>query len=245
MKTIKIFSSSPNGVARFIIRLTLLFTLLGVEVLMTACSYKKDPSIKTEPSPIVSQAETVVPDPPASSSASDVEKQTAATAASEISDRLDLETAKQTALLDAGVRDSDVTYKKAELDYDDRNLVYEIEFYTATHDYEYEIDAVSGEIRHREHEVHHIPGSGHHAPGGVAASPSEDGSDIGLEAAQAIAVEHAGVSASEIVFTKAKQEYEDGRLIYEIEFWKDRMEYEYEIDALSGDILKADSDYDD
>ena len=38
---------------------------------------------------------------------------------------------------------------------------------------------------------------------------------------------------------------DDGYTYYEVEFRVGRMEYEYEIDAYSSAILKAESDYDD
>ena len=38
---------------------------------------------------------------------------------------------------------------------------------------------------------------------------------------------------------------DDGRLVYEIEFHVGRTEYDYEIDAASGTVLKADMDTDD
>ncbi|MCI8466419.1 MAG: hypothetical protein HFI63_11325 [Lachnospiraceae bacterium] len=160
-----------------------------------------------------------------------------------VSGQISLETAQQTALSDAGLSASKVTYKKAELDYDGRTPVYEIEFYTGTHEYDYEIDAISGEIRQKEQEAHSAALPERHPSN--EHTPSAGGSDIGLEAAKSIATKHADVSASDVVFTKAEQDYEDGRLVYEIEFFQNRMEYEYEIDAISGEILKFDSDYDD
>lgn len=64
---------------------------------------------------------------------------------------------------------------------------------------------------------------------------------IGVEAAKAIALKDAGQTAAAVVFTKARQEKEDGRLIYDIEFYvSGQMEYEYEIDAYSGAILEKD-----
>ncbi len=55
---------------------------------------------------------------------------------SETSGQISLDAARQTALLDAGLDNSDVTHTKTDLDHDDGVFVYEIEFYTATHDYE-------------------------------------------------------------------------------------------------------------
>ena len=59
-----------------------------------------------------------------------------------------------------------------------------------------------------------------------------------------IALKHAGVSQSDVRMTKVKQDYEHGKLVYEIEFRIGRTEYEYEIDAYTGDIRKYDMDND-
>ena len=76
---------------------------------------------------------------------------------------------------------------------------------------------------------------------------------IGVGEAKSIALDAAGVSSGSAVFSKAKLERDDGRQIYDIEFYVAGVaEYEYEIDALTGDIIDAsterwerDDDYDD
>ena len=75
-------------------------------------------------------------------------------------------------------------------------------------------------------------------------SVQQDQQYIGLEQARAIALEHAG-AGTEVWFTKEKQDMEDGRVVYEIEFYAGGVEYEYEIDALTGQIWDFDIDYDD
>ena len=46
-------------------------------------------------------------------------------------------------------------------------------------------------------------------------------------------------------FVKPVQlDYEHGRQVYEIKFYKDRFEYEYDIDAENGAVLKFEKDYD-
>ena len=54
-----------------------------------------------------------------------------------------------------------------------------------------------------------------------------------------------GVSSSNVRYEKTELDYDDGRQKYEIEFRVGNMEYEYEIDATSGNVLKAEKDYDD
>lgn len=45
-----------------------------------------------------------------------------------------------------------------------------------------------------------------------------------------------------MVFSKAKLENDDGRTVYEIEFYYNTTEYEYKINASTGEILEFDSD---
>ena len=54
--------------------------------------------------------------------------------------------------------------------------------------------------------------------------------------AKSAALKHAGLSASNVTFTKAK--LDDGK--YEIEFVSGSAEYEYEIDAATGSVLEYD-----
>lgn len=62
--------------------------------------------------------------------------------------------------------------------------------------------------------------------------------DIGIERAQDIAFKHAGVSAGEVRMKKSKLDYEHGVRVYEIEFYVGNMEYEYDINATTGEIMK-------
>ena len=77
--------------------------------------------------------------------------------------------------------------------------------------------------------------------GGVAlAAPSEN--YIGSEKAQQIALENAGLSADSVTFIRTHLDYDDGRAEYEVEFYQGNVEYDYDIDAVSGTILSYDHD---
>ena len=56
------------------------------------------------------------------------------------------ENAKQKALSDAGISENDIRDLEIELDADAGILIYEIEFKTSNNEYEYEINARTGEI---------------------------------------------------------------------------------------------------
>ena len=63
--------------------------------------------------------------------------------------------------------------------------------------------------------------------------------------AKAIALEHAQLKESEVRIKKVKFDHDHDRAEYEIEFHQGRTEYEYTIDATTGQILDYDMDYDD
>ena len=68
---------------------------------------------------------------------------------------------------------------------------------------------------------------------------------IGEEKAKEIALQHAGVSASKAKRLRVETDRENGRQVYEVEFTADGIEYDYEIDALTGKILKHEAERDD
>ena len=144
-----------------------------------------------------------------------------------------MDSAKSIALADAGLEESDVIFTKEKLDWDDGVAVYDIDFLTADMEYEYEIDAATGVIMDKSTEAFRNYGTA--------------GTDalIGEDKAKEIAVTHAGFTTGEVFFTKIKLEKEHGYTEYEIEFYKDRVEYKYTIDASTGAVLEYESEYDD
>ena len=68
-----------------------------------------------------------------------------------------------------------------------------------------------------------------------AAAFAENGS-VSLEQAKQIALEHAGVKASEASFTKAYKDWDDGRAVYEIEFYVGNTEYDMDVDVNTGRV---------
>ena len=65
---------------------------------------------------------------------------------------------------------------------------------------------------------------------------------IGVERAKEIALKDAGLSASQVSFVRAGLDWDNGRMEYEVEFWKDNVEYDYEIDAATGSVVSYDYD---
>ena len=65
---------------------------------------------------------------------------------------------------------------------------------------------------------------------------------IGIERAKSIALANAGLRASDVTISKIKHEWDDGIQVYDVEFYYMNMEYEYEIDALTGRIISKEID---
>ena len=91
-------------------------------------------------------------------------------------------------------------------------------------------------------------GSSHAASASVQAAPNTNASAGKVDEARAkeIALTHAGVKAADATVTKSKLDYEDGRQVYEIEFYvsgsSGYTEYDYEIEAATGKIVSYDHD---
>ena len=151
-----------------------------------------------------------------------------------------LDEAKAAALRDAGLSDSDVTFKKTELDHSHGTQVYDIEFYTSDTKYDYEIDASNGTVLEKNIEQFQIQAN----PTTDSAINSSGNDYIGVDRAKEIALNHARLNESDVQFAKAKLENDDGGVEYEIEFYSGRTEYDYTIDAVSGNIIEYDVDYD-
>ncbi len=58
--------------------------------------------------------------------------------------------------------------------------------------------------------------------------------------AKQIALDKAGVTAAEATFTKARLDYDDGREEYEFEFFANGKEFDIDVDANTGRVVKFD-----
>lgn len=161
--------------------------------------------------------------------------------------------AQEIALADAGVAAEDALHLIVKPDWDDGVRIYEVEFYTASQEYDYEIHAETGDIlsRDREAEWNGTAASGSSSTGSTSSTASASSTsstasasttDIGEAKAKSVALNHAGISESSASYIYAKKDWDDGRSVYDVEFWADGKEYDYEILASDGTILSYDYD---
>lgn len=175
--------------------------------------------------------------------------------------------AKEIAFTDAGISAEQVQYLWSKMDYDDGKAVYDVEFVVNGVEYDYEIDAVSGTILSVDQEADNYRAANQTAgtqaasqTSGNAASQkttvqsnstaqtanqgstAQQNNYIGEQAAQDAALAHAGVSAQNVSFVRTKLDFDNGRWQYEVEFYDQGTEYDYSIDAVTGEVLGYDYD---
>lgn len=138
------------------------------------------------------------------------------------------EQAREKALAHAGVQADGTVFTKIKLDHEDGRQVYELEFYTAGGDeYEYELDASTGEVLGYSREE----------------APAQSGSGGGITAdrAKELALDRVPGADEEDIW-EFKSDTDDGRAVYEGKIVYGGTEYEFEIDADSGEFLEWDEE---
>lgn len=147
----------------------------------------------------------------------------------ESTEMITLDEAKEIAFAHANVDGTKAEFEEEE--YDPHHNEYDLEFIVDNIEYEYEIDAASGKIVEAEKEA--ITSNN---------TSREEADVISLDQAKEIAFDHAQVDGSKATFDD--EEFDQDDLEYELEFKVDGVEYEYDIDAVTGEILKFESEKD-
>lgn len=145
--------------------------------------------------------------------------------------------AKESALTHAGVAESSTTDVECYLEYEDgKPVCYCVEFKVSKAKYEYEIDLYSGAVLNYAVESYDSSSSEKDS-----AEASASTSYIGESAALAAALKHAGVAETSLTEKHVELDRDGNTMIYQVEFETRGQEYEYEIDAASGTVLKAEN----
>ena len=74
---------------------------------------------------------------------------------------------------------------------------------------------------------------------------SADHKKVTLAQAREVALSHAGLAAADVRWRGSDLDFDNGRYIYELEFKSGKLEYSYDIDAATGQILKSEKEFDD
>ena len=145
--------------------------------------------------------------------------------------------AKESALTHAGVAESSTTDVECYLEYEDgKPVCYCVEFKVSKAKYEYEIDLYSGAVLNYAVESYDSSSSEKDS-----AEASASTSYIGESAALAAALKHAGVAETSLTEKHVELDRDGNTMIYQVKFETRSQEYEYEIDAASGTVLRAEN----
>lgn len=166
------------------------------------------------------------------------------------SEKITEEQAKAIALEHAGVTAQQAENFVIYEDYDDGRRYYDVHFHFDGYEYDYEINAKNGKVLDydKEYEPHaNAPENDAVNTGADTATPNADTATAAIteEDAKRIALEHAKLTAETVTGLRAGLDRDDGRDYYDVSFYHDGYEYDYEIDAKSGNILDFDKDFDD
>ena len=144
--------------------------------------------------------------------------------------QITLEQAKETALKHAGLKADAVTFVKAEQDYENGKLVYEVEFVTndggKVVEYDYEIDAATGSVVSYDYDAENYVS----AKGATTVSVDE------VTAKQTVLNKVPGATAANIY--EWKLDFDDGRWEYDGKIVYNLMEYDFTVDASSGAVTE-------
>lgn len=142
--------------------------------------------------------------------------------------------AKSIALQKVGKIADEVTFTKVRLDKYKSQTVYDVVFYDTLKEYEMSVNVDTSEVvSYKENNLNNST---------INNNTTNTGNYIGTDKAKEIALNHAGLSNSQVTFKKVKLDIDYDFATYEIEFYHNYYEYEYEIDAITGEILKYERD---
>lgn len=243
-------------------RTTILLALIGLTLVLEACnllSHGKEDSARKQPPQNVNQTQVNTDSLPASGQTN------SQTSSSNTENYIGETKALEIALNHAGVTTQDLLFSKSHLDRDDGRTQYDVEFYAGNKEYDYEIDAISGNILSFDADMEYDfipPANQNDAQPKQAADPQvqqtpvkqqepvqtqaptqqQPDSNAGttLESAKQIALSKVPGASSDHI--RIKEDYDDGRLTYEGKIIFNQMEYEFEIDAATGNITDWDAE---
>ena len=143
--------------------------------------------------------------------------------------RIGREAALAAALEDAGLTLQEVTDTDVEYEKELGAAWYDVEFDSGLKEYDYRVDAYTGEILNVGK-----PGAAQQSSASAATEKL-----IGLEAALTTALDDAGLKLGELDELEVRLKQSRTELSYHVEFEQGLTEYSYHIDAVSGEILRV------
>lgn len=164
--------------------------------------------------------------------------------------KISMEQAQTAALDAANIEAVDADISSATLSEVAGVICYKVEFTSGDHAYSYSINAENGEVLEASYRDKNAapadstqtdtPASGATTtPAQITPSTSTSTGAVDEAKAQEIALAHAGVNAADATITKSKLDYDDGRQVYELEWYANGAKYDYEIAVATGEIVNS------
>ena len=166
--------------------------------------------------------------------------------------KISMEQAQEAALEAANIDAADAEVSSATLSEVAGVTCYKVEFTSGDHAYNYSINAETGEVLEASYRDKNAapadstqldtPASGATTtPAQTTPSTNTNTSTGAVDKAKAqeIALAHAGIKAADATITKSKLDYDDGRQVYEIEWYANGAKYDYEIAVATGAIVDS------
>ncbi len=160
--------------------------------------------------------------------------------------------AQNIALEDAGLNQNDVSFTKTNLDRDDGRSQYDIEFIASADNtkYDYEIDAESGAILSVDRETGRSGNTTSNSTQQNNTTQQQQNTTTGPQAAgeitadeaKSIALQHAGLAEADVLYVNVEYDRDNGHNEWSVDFATQDTEYDYEINAADGSILKSEKE---
>ena len=164
---------------------------------------------------------------------------------------ISMEAAQEVALKAANIAAEDATISATTLNEVAGTSCYKVEFTSGDYAYAYTVNAETGAVMEMSSREKNAVDTQAQTEATVSAADSATTQSsaaataqtvtgtVDEETAQKIALEHAGVKATDATITKSKLDYEGRRQVYEIEWYAGGKKYDYEIAVDTGEILSS------
>ena len=164
---------------------------------------------------------------------------------------ISMEAAQEVALKAANIAAEDAAISATTLNEVAGSSCYKVEFTSGDYAYAYTVNAETGAVMEMSSREKNAVDTQAQTEATVPAADSATTQSsaaatvqtvtgtVDEEMAQKIALEHAGVKATDATITKSKLDYEGRRQVYEIEWYAGGKKYDYEIAVDTGEILSS------
>ena len=154
---------------------------------------------------------------------------------------ISVDAAQTAALKQANIKAENAAISSTTIDEVAGVTCYKVEFTSGDHAYSYSINAENGEVLEASYRDKNAAPADSTQPDTTASGANTNTSTGAVDEAKAqeIALAHAGVKAADATITKSKLDYDDGRQIYEIEWYANGAKYDYEIAVATGEIVNS------